>query len=474
MSYKLSIIIPVYNASSYIVNRTLKSIENQTMDFEDIEVILVNDCSTDDTAEKIKQYKEKHDNIKLIDLIWNNGGPAIPRNIGITYAEADYLMFLDQDDTFKENACEILYNKITNENVDLVCGNHNLVTDGRSKPCFDYEWAEKDEIKISDISENPDFLRMGVAAWSKIFKKDLIIENDIKFTEGVGEDIYFSIRSLLLAKGIILLKNFIVVDYNIQTNSLSHQIDADYMEEFIYFYLNFFDYCETYVDDELYQPLFTGRMNQLLSSLFYSNLYFNELSFIFINLQKLFQHLNKKLFYFENGDYQLFFDTINNDSSPFEHSILTYSLIKSKRENKFDNAFKYLKQKSKLYVDCGNGFNENDIVSIEFYPSEVINLNFDISNFKNIKRIRFDPVAWFFIKCKIISIKDNNNNPIGFKANNAANPKSDVHSFFTVDSQYLLTGKFNNVSSISISFNLDFINNNDINRHINVLQGNGV
>ena len=122
MTYKISIIIPLFNAEPFI-NVALESIMKQTMNFEDIEVILVNDCSEDNTEEIINKYARKHKNIKPINLRNNCGCPATPRNIGITYATADYLMFLDQDDTFKSNACETLYNKITKEQVDLVCGN---------------------------------------------------------------------------------------------------------------------------------------------------------------------------------------------------------------------------------------------------------------------------------------------------------------------------------------------------------------
>ncbi len=467
MSYKVSIIIPVYNSSKYIVDKTLKSIENQTMDYEDIEVILINDCSSDNTEEVINKYAEEHANIVPIHLRENAGGPAIPRNIGITYASADYLMFLDQDDTFKKDACQVLYDKITEENVEMVCGNHNLVLNGKSNKCFEFEWAQEDEIKIKNIYENPNFLTMGVAAWNKIFSKKLILDNNIMFTEGVGEDIFFSIRALLLADGIILLKDFIVVDYNIRQESLSHQVDCEYLIEFSDFYLKFLDYCENNIEDVAYQPLFTGRMNQLLSALFYANLYYDELARVLLKIQEIFIRLNNKNFMFENNFYEVFYRVLLNDEYPFDSTVLYYASIKANRENTYDHGIKFLEQEAKCYIDCGRGFNEKDKVSAKYRISKENCLTFDISDFNNIKQIRFDPITWFFIKCKIIEITSNLDENIDYKVFNALNTKNNVDTFLTTDSQYRLYGDFDKIDSIQIKFSVSIIRNNEIEKIFN-------
>ncbi len=464
MTYKISIVIPIYNAAEFIVDKTLKSIEEQTMDFEDIEIILVNDCSSDNTEQVINEYAKTHKNIVPINLRENAGGPAIPRNIGITYASADYLMFLDQDDTFKKDACEILYNKITSEDVDLVCGNHNMVHNGNSNKCFDFDWAEEEEIKIKNIKENPNFLTMGVAAWSKIFRKDLILNNNLKFTEGVGEDIFFSIRALLLANGIILLKDYIVVDYQVRSESLSHQVNKEYLEEFIEFYLDFYDYCDNnIVDKELYNPLFNGRMNHFLSMLFYSDLYFDELSDLFVNVQTLFSKVNTKPFSFINKTYKLFFDTVLNDEYPFENSVYAYSTIKRNRDKRIEKSIKYLEQEAKLYIDNGNGFSEKNSIKEKYKISNTNEIEFDLEEFKNIKRIRFDPVSYFFINCNIINIFSNNGY-INAKPVNSIKTSGKGDIFITVDSQYYLNGDFEDLEYIKITFNVDFLNNDTIER----------
>lgn len=459
MTYKVSIVIPVYNAAEFIVDKTLKSIEEQTMDFEDIEIILVNDCSSDNTEQVINEYAKTHKNIVPINLRENAGGPAIPRNIGITYASADYLMFLDQDDTYKKDACETLYNKITSEDVDLVCGNHNMVYHGKSNRGFDFDWADEKEIRIKNIHENPNFLSMSIVSWSKIFRKEFVLKNNLKFIDGVIEDLFFTVRALLLANGIILLKDFIVVDYQVRDESLSHQIDKEYFDQFIEFYLNFFDYCDKNIEDEnLYNPLFNSRINHLFSLLFYSDFYYEELSDIFIKVQTLLTKVKEKPFLFNDKSLRLFFDTIINDEYPFEYSILIYSAIKGRKNYGIDKFLKYYELDCKLYIDDGTGFNERNSIKEKYRLSEINEIEFNLEKFRNIKRIRFDPITYFFINCNILDISSNTGKIIA-KPVNAKNSKGNGDKFITVDAQYILSGNFEDIEYIKIKFNIEFLNN---------------
>jgi len=461
MNYKISIIIPVYNAEEFIID-TLHSIEDQTMNFEDLEVILVNDCSSDNTANIIDEYAGNHENIVPLHLKDNAGGPAIPRNIGITYASADYLMFLDQDDVFKEDACEVLYDTIVKNNVDMVCGNHNMVHNGRSNLCFNFDWAKSNEVKIKNIKDNPNFLTMGVAAWSKIFKKDFVLKNNLKFTEGVGEDIFFSIRALLLANGIILLKNFVVVDYQIRDESLSHQVDYDYVIEFCDFYTKFYNYCnDNKISEELYLPLFNGRMNNLLSILFYPDLQSEELSEIFRRIYPLFLGLSEKSFYFFNNYYQLFFESLIEDTYPFTRSIDIYKFVRKVRSNRLRNDLLKINPKCRLYIDDGSGLNEINKVSHSFKIGECNEIEFDVSNYNNIKRIRFDPIEGQYIICELKEVSSQlevfASNPL-----NATNSFEFKEVFLTKDPQYDIIGNFKSLSSLKIRFKVDFIENEQI------------
>ena len=110
--YKISVITPVYNAESSLKN-AIDSIINQTIGFENIEFILVDDKSTDSSRSIILEYVDKYDNIKAIFLDENTGSPSGPRNIGIENVTAPYFMFLDNDDSYSKNYCEVMHKKIS-------------------------------------------------------------------------------------------------------------------------------------------------------------------------------------------------------------------------------------------------------------------------------------------------------------------------------------------------------------------------
>ena len=111
MSYKISVITPVYNAEKYL-ETAINSVINQTIGFENIELILVNDNSTDNSGKIIDEYCEKYENIIGIHLPENSGFCGRPRNVGMEISTAPYLVFLDADDEYLPNAFELYYDTI--------------------------------------------------------------------------------------------------------------------------------------------------------------------------------------------------------------------------------------------------------------------------------------------------------------------------------------------------------------------------
>ena len=96
LKYKISVIIPTFNAEDYLLE-AVDSIKNQTMGFENIEVILVDDKSSDKTPDLIKELSQKYENVKSIILEENTGTASGPRNRGIKESSANYVIFLDND-----------------------------------------------------------------------------------------------------------------------------------------------------------------------------------------------------------------------------------------------------------------------------------------------------------------------------------------------------------------------------------------
>ncbi len=217
MNFKISVIIPVYNAKEDI-SQAIDSIINQTIGFDNIELILVDDASTDNTKEIIKTYQNKHDNIKLIELNQNSGLPGKPRSTGIDYATSDYIIFLDSDDFYKKESFEILYNIIKDENADFVISSHYINLEGDMVKA-NLLSTDYDIISFNPLESQGTFDKLSynhlVAPWGKIYKKELLAKNNIRFPEdSLCEDTYFYFKCLIYSNKVTLLpKNYLYV-YN--------------------------------------------------------------------------------------------------------------------------------------------------------------------------------------------------------------------------------------------------------------------
>lgn len=206
--YYLTMIIPAFNADDCLDN-VMNSLINQTIGFDNIEVIIVDDCSTDNTKQIIKQYENKYKNCKGIFLDKNNGGAGIPRNIGIQNASSEYLMFMDADDEYEKDACEIFYNKIVETNADFVYSFWTYVAGDRtSKTSHAYLKETQEFIFKNDenIKEYHKYYRGGMC--SAIYNKEFILNNDIKCHKELGEDGYFTMEALFNAKKIVFIEYY--------------------------------------------------------------------------------------------------------------------------------------------------------------------------------------------------------------------------------------------------------------------------
>ena len=187
----ISIIIPAYNAEKYI-NKCLDSIVNQTK--EELEIIVINDGSTDKTEEKVKEYQDKR--IKYYKN--KNQGIGKTRNFGIEKATGKYIMFIDSDDYIEKDACEKMYNKAENENLDVViCDFYKEYDNGN------IEEIRTNSFSNSSLENNPDIITEYLCPWAKIYNRKMIIDNNIRFVENLKyEDAPFVIAALCSAKEI--------------------------------------------------------------------------------------------------------------------------------------------------------------------------------------------------------------------------------------------------------------------------------
>ena len=229
MNYKLSIIIPTYNAEDYLLD-AIDSIKNQSLGFENIEIILVDDNSSDNTKSILNELSQNHENIKSIFLKGNSGTASQPRNIGVENASAQYIMFLDNDDIYYPKMCEEMYSAINDNDVDVVSCRYdinnkipNSFLDNFNPKNYDFKGRydkEKEIIYLDSVEDFSNIMTLGhpTMIWTKIFRKSLILENNIKFPVGdLYEDVYFCTESYLKAKGIIILNSFLGYGYQLRT-----------------------------------------------------------------------------------------------------------------------------------------------------------------------------------------------------------------------------------------------------------------
>lgn len=213
MEYKVTVIIPTYNVENHI-SRAIDSVKKQSLGFENIEIIIVDDGSTDKTKKILNSFSKKYENIKCFFNKENSGSPGRGRNIGIKNASSDYIMFLDSDDIFSSDMCKVMYNTIEKTGANVVMCNHTKIYNN------DFTKIEENTSDISYIKLNPkqnkDIFRDGYV-WNKIFRKEFLYEFNIYCLEDCfAEDSYICINTYLYTNELIFLKNFKGYLYNVR------------------------------------------------------------------------------------------------------------------------------------------------------------------------------------------------------------------------------------------------------------------
>ena len=193
MNSLVSIIIPVYNVEEYL-DECLNSAITQT--YSNIEIIIVNDGSTDRSTDIIGKYKKKDNRIKVFSI--NNSGQGKARNIGINNSLGEYIYFLDSDDFIEKQTIEILLNSIQSNHICIFNAISFLHESGKivSSKYFNInENYLKKEIKKGNQIR---YLTPCISPWSKLYSKKFIQNNKIYFPEGIyGEDVEFWLRCIV-------------------------------------------------------------------------------------------------------------------------------------------------------------------------------------------------------------------------------------------------------------------------------------
>lgn len=219
---KVSIIVPIYNVEKYI-ERCIKSLISQT--YGDIDILLINDGSTDCSKTICEKYEKADKRIKLYNK--ENGGLSDARNYGLKRATGEYILFVDSDDFIESNAVEVLIAEMKKENLDIVAGNAVLEADGEDKKYLD---ITKHNNKVTNGLEyyvssiEADFFQASPCVY--MYKRELILKNNIFFEKGIlHEDEEWTPRVMIKAKRVKNI-NFVFYHYTVsRENSIMNSKD---------------------------------------------------------------------------------------------------------------------------------------------------------------------------------------------------------------------------------------------------------
>lgn len=210
---KVSVVIPVYNVENYLRD-CLDSIVNQTL--KDIEIICINDGSPDNSIDILNEYAAKDPRMTVISQ--ENGGHAVATNRGMDMATGKYLFLMDSDDVLELNALEDSYNAAEEKNVDFVLFKA-INYDHPNDRYYETEVYSMDKIarkvgeNVFNYNDIGDLMfQASVTPWSKLYNRKFIMDNNIRFPEGlIFEDNVFFYKALFSAKRIYFLKKFLFI-----------------------------------------------------------------------------------------------------------------------------------------------------------------------------------------------------------------------------------------------------------------------
>lgn len=205
MQYLISVILPVFQVKKYL-DSALESLKKQTIGFDNIQVIFVDDCSTDGSWEQVQQYAEQYSNVLALRLKENSGGCGEPRNEGMKHVQAPYVMYLDPDDTFSEDACQILYNEAESSGAEIATAGYAIWNE-QGKRVTEL-WPDRDSC---DLFPQRDFDAASFTlplVWAKIYRTEFLQKNGITFEKGIpGEDQVFTVWCYLTAQKVRYVKH---------------------------------------------------------------------------------------------------------------------------------------------------------------------------------------------------------------------------------------------------------------------------
>lgn len=231
----ISVIIPCYNVESYI-DRCLTSITSQTIDLSFLEIICVDDASTDNTWKLLQKWEELYPNNIMIVHCEINRRQGTARNIGLQYSTSPWVAFIDADDWVELDYFEKMYQASMRLGVDMITCGH--IRDFSQELSFlDRSDSKEDQLLFLDSEEKRKlYIRMmssDLTAWGKLIRKEILVDNEIYFPEDLAyEDNYWGTLLHFYINKIYKI-NTPLYHYYVNSDSTILKMNADYHIDFL-------------------------------------------------------------------------------------------------------------------------------------------------------------------------------------------------------------------------------------------------
>ncbi|WP_025729903.1 glycosyltransferase family 2 protein [Atopobacter phocae] len=251
-----SVIIPAFNVD-HILENTLESIYSQT--FTEFEVIVINDESSDDTEKILLEFSRKHSN--FIYQTVSNGGPGKARNKGIELATGKYLLFFDADDAIPKHTLMTYYNLMKTEDVDLIVSGYELNVVSNNQVLSSRKVSHRKQLYLTKKSFISDLYtlmeqQLMYVVWNKVYKRDIIVENEIKFPNfKSSEDRLFNLSYFHHVNKVLVTEEILYYYSFDGVNSLTNRFIENKFDTFVHFYNSVLDLTGN-IDIEGYSALF--------------------------------------------------------------------------------------------------------------------------------------------------------------------------------------------------------------------------
>lgn len=274
---KISVIVPCYKVEQYLP-KCVESLCNQTL--KDIEMILVDDGSPDNSGKICDEWAAKDERVKVIHKA--NGGVSAARNDGLRIARGEYVLFCDSDDWMDNDALEALYLAGVKNDADVVIGDVSQVYGDRIVPVhfYDKEFVTSDKTFVDEMIK-ANFCRKycsnpyeGKPAfgyggpWNKAVKREFLIGNNIEFdvrVKGIFDDILYTAYILANAKKIVYIQKN-VYNYRILSNSITHSFKANLLDINEAIFNSWDEFLKKYGSDGRFDEAYAANVIRRLKS----------------------------------------------------------------------------------------------------------------------------------------------------------------------------------------------------------------